>query len=202
MEDILQLFSLNRGKNRLRGHLAKYTKAQSSIVLHSFQQRDRMVATSIINAGSWKLMRFALCISMALCFFISACTGLNQSSRPYDHRKCMDTIPTSVKGLEIASGLRTRQSIIQDMVPVTCYGHVMYEKMRAKGESINPGTVVVKVTVEYTGEVYRVEVEDATIQSEKFLKNIVDLIMDTDFVGWQRSDIDTVFIYPMVFGVY
>jgi hypothetical protein len=152
------------------------------------------------KAGSRKPLLNILCISIALCIFISACTGLNQSSRPYDHRKCMDTIPTNVKGLKIISGPRTRQSIIQDMVPVTCYGHVMYEKMRAEGESINPGTVVVKVTVEYTGEVYRVEVEDATIQSGKFLKNIVDLIMDTDFVGWQRSDIDTVFVYPLTFG--
>lgn len=129
----------------------------------------------------------------------SVCTPLKQA-RPYDHQACLDTIPDEIKGLEILSGPRSKKSIIQDMVPVACYGHVWIEKMKAGGEDINVGEVVFRVAVEYTGEVYQVEVVDCTIQSERFIRKLSDLIMDTDFAGWQRDDAaDTVFIYPMSF---
>jgi hypothetical protein len=54
--------------------------------------------------------------------------------------------------------------------------------------------------VEYTGEVGHVTVEEATIQSEEFLREVSDFIMDTDFVMWGGDDRDTVFLYSVQFG--
>jgi hypothetical protein len=72
--------------------------------------------------------------------------------------------------------------------------------MTSEGQSINPGTVVFKVLVEYTGEVGHVAVEETTVQSEKLLREVSDFIMDTDFVLWGGDDRDTVFLYPVRFG--
>ncbi|MFO7963207.1 MAG: hypothetical protein R6U50_04740 [Desulfobacterales bacterium] len=112
----------------------------------------------------------------------------------------MDTIPKNVNGLKLISGPRTKKSIIQDMVPVVCYGRVIFEKLKKRGETNISGHALFRVVVEYTGEVNSVHVEETTIGSEKFLRNLSDLIMDTDFIGWRRTNTDTVFLYPMTFN--
>jgi hypothetical protein len=56
------------------------------------------------------------------------------------------------------------------------------------------------VVVEYTGEVAAVDIEETTIRSRAFLKEVSDFIMDMDFIGWARNDVDTVFRYPARFG--
>jgi hypothetical protein len=112
----------------------------------------------------------------------------------------METVPGHVPGLKIIQGPRTEQSIIRDMVPVVCNAYVLFQRMRAEGEDITGGTVVFRVTVEYTGEVYDVSVEKTILTSGRFLREVADFIMDTDFVGWARHDTDTVFLYPMTFG--
>ena len=133
---------------------------------------------------------------ISICIMTFACA----TQKPYNHQTCMDTTPKKAPGLTILSGPRTEQSIIRDMVPVGCYGRVIYERMKSHGENISPGVITFRVTVEYTGEVYGVEVVDATIPSQKFVRRISDMIKNTDFVGWARSDDDTVFIYPLRFG--
>ena len=62
------------------------------------------------------------------------------------------------------------------------------------------GTVIFRVVVVYTGEVIAVNIAETAIQSDAFLRKVSDFIMDTDFVGWARDDIDTVFLYPVRFG--
>jgi hypothetical protein len=71
--------------------------------------------------------------------------------------------------------------------------------MRLKGYEINAGYIVFRVVVEYTGEVAYVGIEETTIQSKLFLREVRDFIMDTDFVLWGGDDSDTVFLYPAKF---
>jgi hypothetical protein len=86
------------------------------------------------------------------------------------------------------------------MVPAICSGHALFKHLRSKGHRIKAGYVVFRVVVEYTGEVGHVTVEEATIQSEEFLREVSDFIMDTDFVMWGGDDRDTVFLYSVQFG--
>jgi hypothetical protein len=86
------------------------------------------------------------------------------------------------------------------MVPPICSGHALFKHMRSKGHDINPGYVVFRVVVEYTGEVAYVGIEKTTIHSKVFLRDVSDFIMDTDFVPWGGEDSDTVFLYPVTFG--
>jgi predicted transcriptional regulator len=134
---------------------------------------------------------------MVVFFLATACTT-TQQKEPFDPATCMETVPKEIKGLKILDGPRTKASIIRDMVPVVCNAQVLFQKMKKNGEDINAGKVIFLVTVEYTGEVYKADIEETTIQSDKFLREVSDFIMDTDFVGWARNDIDTVFEYPVI----
>jgi hypothetical protein len=118
----------------------------------------------------------------------------------FDPRTCLETIPSRVKGLKIVSGPRSEKSIIRDMVPVVCNGHMLFRNMNAKEKMVNAGHVLFKVLVEYTGEVNQVTVEETTIQSKKFLREVSDFIMDTDFTFWGLDNEDTLFFYPIDFS--
>jgi len=118
----------------------------------------------------------------------------------FDHVKCMDTVPSRIKGLRVLSGPRTEKSIIHDMVPVNCYAQVLFRKMQSDGEDINAGDVIFRVTVEYTGEAYTSSVEETTIRSKRFIQSVADMIMNHDFGSWARHSEDSVFLYPMSFG--
>lgn len=119
--------------------------------------------------------------------------------KPIDPKSCMETVPSNVEGLKILQGPRSRQSIIRDMVPIVCNGRFLFNRMRLKDPSLKGGRVIFGVTVEYTGEVMKVNVLETTLESNVFLDKVSNFIMDSDFVGWARDDMDTVFAYPMVF---
>jgi hypothetical protein len=137
--------------------------------------------------------------TLAIFFLLDACV-LHTQRVSFDPKKCLENIPRRVKGLKIVSGPRTERNIIRDMVPAVCSGHALFKYMKTKGEEISPGYVVLHVAVEYTGEVAYVKIEETTIQSEKFLREIKDFVMETDFVLWGADDGDTVFLYPVIFG--
>lgn len=139
-----------------------------------------------------------LSVATALTLITACATPSKQG--PIDLVQCLDSIPKKVEGLKILSGPRSERSIIHDLVPAICYGHVLYDKMKASGEDINAGQIVMRVAVEYTGEVYEASVVETTIGSERFVKKVSDYIMDTDFVGWARDKSDTEFIYKVAFG--
>jgi hypothetical protein len=137
-------------------------------------------------------------IAVISALLFTACASHRQ--KQLDPKNCLDTIPQRVEGLTILEGPRTEQSIIRDMVPAICYGHFLFGRMKSSGEEVNPGVVVFRVVVEYTGEVYGVTVEETTIQSKLFLRRASDFIVDTDFVPWARDETDTAFLYPVEFG--
>jgi hypothetical protein len=127
----------------------------------------------------------------------TACV-LQRSS--FNYTKCPENIPRRVKGLKIISGPRSEKNIIRDMVSPICSGHALFKHMKSKGQEINPGYVVFRVVVEYTGEVAYAGIEETTIQSKTFLREVKDFIMDTDFIFWGEDDKDTIFLYPATFG--
>lgn len=137
--------------------------------------------------------------AVALCLIAVACAAPTRKAA-HEPKTCLETIPHHVEGLEILQGPRTEQSIIRDMVPAVCNGQVLFKHMRSQSDSIDAGRVVFKVRVEWTGEVYDVAVAETTIQSKKFLREVSDFIMDSDFVIWSRHDTDTIFLYPASFG--
>ena len=137
--------------------------------------------------------------TIAITFLLAACM-LNTRRTSFDPKKCLEDIPRRVKGLKIVSGPRTEKNLIREMVPAICSGHLLFKDMKTKGEEISPGYVVLHVIVEYTGEVAYVGIEETTIQSETFLREIKNFVMERDFVSWGADDRDTVFLYPVTFG--
>jgi hypothetical protein len=136
---------------------------------------------------------------MAGFILLTSCATQTKQAE-FDPKTCLEIIPEHVKGLKIIEGPRSEKSIIRDMVFPICNGHVLFGQIRSEGENIQPGIVVFRVVVEYTGEVLAVSVQESTVGSDQFIRKVSDFIMDTDFVGWTRNDTDTVFLYPVHFS--
>lgn len=149
-----------------------------------------------------KRFKIAVGIAFVLCATATALVFIAHrfDHRPFSPETCMASIPKNVEGLEIVQGPRTKESIIEDMVPIYCNAQVLFRKMNAEQKTVNSGKVVFKTLVEYTGEVVGVEIDETTIKSEEFLRKVTDFILRTDFVSWARDDTDTLFVYPIVFG--
>jgi hypothetical protein len=142
---------------------------------------------------------YGVILAMMILVLASSCAPRVQDV-PFDPRRCLASIPGEVKGLTIVEGPRSKASIIRDMVPVICNGQVLFHRMQSADPHLKAGSVVFRVVVEYTGEVAAVDIEETTIRSRAFLKEVSDFIMDMDFIGWARNDVDTVFRYPARFG--
>lgn len=143
--------------------------------------------------------RCPVCFAAVFCLLIIGCAAPNQNTK-LDPKTCLETIPSHVEGLQILQGPRTQPSLIRDMVPAVCNGRALYRRMQTKRNPVNPGRVVFKVRVEWTGEVYDAAVAETTISSRNFLREVSDFIIDSDFVVWSRHDTDTIFLYPVTFG--
>ena len=70
---------------------------------------------------------------------IAACTS-HTPTASFDPRHCMEVIPETVDGLTVVEGPRTKASIIRDMVPVVCNGHVRFDRMLATDPDLKAGS--------------------------------------------------------------
>ena len=147
----------------------------------------------VTRAFCLPLMTFCMAGLLAAC-------ALQPQPAAFDPKRCMETVPAHVGGLQILAGPRSAQNIIRDMVPAICNGQVLFRELQTEEPDLAPGTVHFMVVVEYTGEVIAVSIKETTIGSRAFLREIGDFIMDSDFTPWVRSEEDSVFIYPARFG--
>ncbi len=138
----------------------------------------------------------ALAVTMAL--GLTACTP---GSMPggFNPKTCMEEAPLQPQKLQILRGPRSARNIALDMQPIYCNGQVLLKLMHEAGEPVNAGTVVFRVRVEYTGEVYDVGLVTTEISSQEFLRRVSAMILEADFTPWQRHEEDTEFIYPLSF---
>jgi hypothetical protein len=132
-------------------------------------------------------------------FLLQISCAMQTNQVAFDPKTCLEIIPENVKGLKVVSGPRSEKSIIRDMVPAICSAHALFRHMKSEGHEMNSGSVVFRVVVEYTGEVANVSVKETEIHSKRFLREVSDFIMDSDFVLWAGDDSDTVFLYPATF---
>ena len=147
--------------------------------------------------------RYLVGLLFVLLAGIVACSSaVKMQKKPFSLRLCMEHVPHLVEGLVVLDGPRSKGSIIRDMLPVRCNGEVLFQRMQANDHSLTAGSAVFRVVVEYTGEVIAADVMESSIQSDRLVQRVRDIIMDTDFVGWAPNDTDAVFIYPVEVGTY
>ena len=152
------------------------------------------------NNGHSTLNRCLPALTAVVVIFLAACSPRSHPPA-FDPKTCLKTIPRHVDGLQVLAGPRSAPNIIQDMVPAICNGQVLFRKMQIEDGTLESGTVIFRVVVEYTGEVKNVSVRETTIASASFIARVSAMIANTDFAFWAREDTDTVFIYPIRFGL-
>ena len=121
----------------------------------------------------------------------------NLTTTPED---CLAYVYADEKNLCILEGPRTKTNILHDLAPLICRGRKVFDKLAAEEETIAPGTVTLRVVVEYNGEIISTEIQDTSIDSRTFLNELTGIFDMSDFSFWKREDEDAVFTYTARFG--
>lgn len=121
----------------------------------------------------------------------------NLATTPED---CLAYVYADEKNLRILEGPRTKTNILHDLAPLICRGRKVFDKLATEEETIAPGTVTLRVVVEYNGEIISTEVLDTSIDSRTFLNELTGIFDMSDFSFWKREDEDAVFTYTARFG--
>jgi hypothetical protein len=155
--------------------------------------------TGTMGKGNWIKMVVVAGVALVLVKMFSP-----EPPPPADHpatpQDCLASIQADTKNLRILEGSRSPASILGDLAPLICSGRAVYERLRTEGETIAPGTVTLRLVVEFNGEIISAGVQETSIDSKKFLNELTGLIATSDFSFWNREDEDSVFTYTTGFG--
>lgn len=119
---------------------------------------------------------------------------------PTTPEECLAFVQSDVKNLRILEGPRTPDNILYDIAPLICRGRKVFDKLNSQGETIPAGTVTLKVVVEYNGEIISTDIEETSIDSRRFLNELIGIFNMSDFTSWSREDENAVFTYKARFG--
>jgi len=113
---------------------------------------------------------------------------------------CLAFVYADEKNLHILEGPRPPGNILHDIAPLICRGRKVFDNLVSMGEAISPGTVTLKVVVEYNGEIISTDVQETSIDSRRFLNELIGIFNMSDFTSWNREDENAVFTYTARFG--
>ena len=152
-----------------------------------------------VGKGNWIKMALAAVIALVL-INVFAPQATKVPEKPFNVKDCLKAGPKNIKGLTIIEGSRSREIITTDMAPLVCRAKGLFEKMKAEGAPIESGSMVVRVTVEFNGEVISVKIQESDISYRPFRNGVINMIAAKDFMASMREDTDTVFLCPIHFG--
>ncbi len=125
---------------------------------------------------------------------LAACTSENQSEEP---KNCYEAIPSSIPGLKI-QGARSEKNVIHNMWPVICKAREMYHE-RLKDQPGLKGTLELKLTVEFNGEIGPTTIFRSTLEDPVFEDRFLRLISFMDFDPYGPRNSETEIILPIRF---
>lgn len=152
-----------------------------------------------IGKSSWIKMVMVAGIALVLIKVFSPQAD-QAPEKSFTVKDCLSSVPSDIKGLEILAGSRGKVAIIGDMLPMVCQSKALYRKMVAEGAPMAPGRMVMRVVVEFNGEVIAVKIEESDITHRPFRNQVIDMIAAKDFTFWSREDADAEFLYPIQLG--
>ena len=118
-------------------------------------------------------------------FLLTACTSTDQPQQP---EGCFENMPQSIPGLKV-TGARSEKNVINNMWPVICKARQVYQE-RLKDNPKLIGTIELKLSVEFNGEIGPFSITRKTIEDPVLEKRLLALIqfMDFDPNGPQNSE--------------
>lgn len=153
----------------------------------------------LTDKGSWIKMLLVAGVALVLV------TVFGPKSPPPDTpppkpEDCFSSVLADGKNLNIIGGPRTKTNILHDLAPLICRGRTIFNKLKAEGEPLSAGTVILQLAVEFNGEIISIKIQETSIESKSFLNELTNLFAMSDFSFWNREDEDAVFTYTASFG--
>jgi hypothetical protein len=135
--------------------------------------------------------------SAILCFcFISlaACRG---SDTHESKLSCLENEPEKVAGLKVA-GPRSEKNVIHNMWPVVCRARELYRQRLGEAPRLK-GTLELKLTVEFNGEIGPYSVSRSPLEDEQFEAQLLRLVQFLDFDPFGPHNTETDILFPFEF---
>jgi hypothetical protein len=123
-----------------------------------------------------------------------ACSSAEQSNLSED---CYESIPEKIPGLKV-QGERSEKNVIKNLWPVVCRAQELYRE-RLKYDPSIKGTIELKVSVEFNGEIGPYSIIRDTIEDKAFERQLLDIIGYLDFDSYGSFNSETEIILPIDF---
>lgn len=129
-------------------------------------------------------------VSVTSCLMLG-CGGSKTETKGAD---CLSQQPKDLKRLTV-EGVRSRANVVHELWKVIC----AVGDQRARLFPEIEGTVKVAFSVDFNGEMGRVEVINSTVNSEEFVRLIVRTLEGGEFSFWGQNRDDTQVTYTFEF---
>jgi hypothetical protein len=130
------------------------------------------------------------------CVMIAWVAGCGNKRSEQSAVDCYQTVPDTVAGLKV-QGPRSRQNVIENMVPAVCAMRELYEKRRQQ-TALSPGVLTLTMTIDPTGEIGAVT-EEHTFSDTAFVRECMHILYSRDFDPWLDQE-DAEVVYPIRIG--
>lgn len=135
-----------------------------------------------------------ICFSVLCLAFLTACSSEEATEKPGG---CLENVPDAITGLEI-EGARSERNVIKNLWPLTCRARELYQQRRMDDPSLG-GTLILKLNVEFNGEIMQFDIVRSTLEDSEFERRIMDLFRFADLDVYGPRNSESEIIYPMYF---
>jgi hypothetical protein len=126
---------------------------------------------------------------------ISLLTACNSKKEPELPRSCLESMPKTISGLKV-TGARSEQNVIKNMWPVTCAAKEVYQD-RLKKNSKLKGKLVIKLSVEFNGEIGPFSIVEDTLEDPIIKNSVMNYIRYHEFDWFGAHNSETDIVYPI-----
>jgi hypothetical protein len=131
-------------------------------------------------------------------FVMSLLAACSSGDPSHESKTCLENKPESISGLNV-TGERSEKNVINNMWPVICKARELYQE-RLKVNPELKGTIDLRLSVEFNGEVGPYSIVRNTIEDLVFEKQIMALIQFMDFDSYGPHNSESQILLPLQFN--
>jgi hypothetical protein len=130
--------------------------------------------------------------------FVSLLAACGTEEAPKQPKSCLERMPEKIASLKV-SGARTEKNVISNLWPIICRAQELYAQQRKENPALGKGTVELKLSVEFNGEIGAYSIIRNTTGDPTFEKMILKLFQFMDFDPYGVHNSESEIVLPIHF---
>lgn len=135
---------------------------------------------------------------VVLVLLLSLVISCSSKEKPEKPKGCPENQPDSIEGLEV-KGTRSERNVIKNMWPFVCMAQDLYQERRRENPKLK-GTLILKMTVEFNGEIGPHSIVRSTLEDASFEDQILTRINFLDFDVYGPHNSESEIVFPIDFN--